>query len=217
MLLALDTATNAVTVAVCDGSTVVAESNVEDRLRHGELLAPAIDAVLRAGGVSPRDLRRIAVGVGPGPYTGLRIGIATATTMAAALGIEAVGVCTLDIVASAVEVSGSFLVATDARRKEVYWARYETERVDDRVVTAPVRQTDPAVDLPATVATALPVAGNGPSLYPDDFSSPVPPRLPNAAVLGRLVASGEARLLPTLPLYLRRPDAIVPAPRRPAL
>jgi len=205
MLLALDTATNAVTVALYDGSAVVAESSTEDRLRHGELLAPAIDQLLRGAGVSPADLTRIAAGVGPGPYTGLRIGLATATTMAAALGIEAVGVCTLDIVAAAVEVEGPFLVATDARRKEVYWARY---------ASALVRVGEPAVDHPEAVATSGPVAGNGASLYPSSFPNPVPPRLPSAAVLARLVASGAARLLPTLPLYLRRPDAVAPAARR---
>ncbi len=205
MLLALDTATNAVTVALHDGTSIVAASSIEDRLRHGELLASAIDAVLRSAEVAPADLTRIAVGVGPGPYTGLRIGLVTATTMASALGIEAVGVCTLDTIAAAVEVDGPFVVATDARRKEVYWARY---------ASALVRESGPAVDLPAAVATGGPVAGNGPALYPVDFPSSVPPRLPSAADLARLVTSGAARLLPTLPLYLRRPDAVVPASRR---
>lgn len=204
MLLALDTATNAVTVALHDGAEVVAESGVEDRLRHGELLAPAIDALLRGAGVSPADLSRIAVGVGPGPYTGLRIGLATATTMAVALGIELVGVCTLDVLAAAVTVPGPFLVATDARRKEVYWARYDSP-LD--------RDGDPDVGFPAAVATALPVAGNGASLYPDHFPRAVAPRLPSAASLARLVTSGAARLLPTVPLYLRRPDAVVPLAR----
>lgn len=204
MLLALDTATNAVTVALHDGADVVAESSVEDRLRHGELLAPAIDALLRGAGVTPADLSRIAVGVGPGPYTGVRIGLATATTMAAALGIDIVGVCTLDVVAAAVAVPGPFLVATDARRKEVYWARYDSP-LD--------RDGDPDVGSPAAVATALPVAGNGPSLYPDSFPRAVAPRLPSAATLANLVMSGSARLLPVVPLYLRRPDAVVPAAR----
>ncbi|MGI8700256.1 MAG: tRNA (adenosine(37)-N6)-threonylcarbamoyltransferase complex dimerization subunit type 1 TsaB [Nocardioidaceae bacterium] len=205
MLLALDTATNAVTVALHDGSDVVAESSTENRLRSGELLAPAIDALLRSAGVAPSDLGRIAAGVGPGPYTGLRIGLATATTMAAALGIEVVGVCTLDVLAAAVRVQGPFLVATDARRREVYWARYSD---------ALVRASDPAVDLPVAVATELAVAGNAPSLYPHDFPNPVPPPLPRAGDLARLVASGAAALLPPLPLYLRRPDAVVPTVRR---
>jgi tRNA threonylcarbamoyladenosine biosynthesis protein TsaB len=201
MLLALDTATNAVTVAAHDGTTVVAESTVENRLRHGELLAPAIAGVLRTAGTAPGELTRIAVGVGPGPYTGLRIGLVTATTMAAALGIEVVGVCTLDILACAVRVDGPFLVATDARRKEVYWARY----------VAPLeRSSDPAVGAPSVVATDLPVAGNGPELYAAAFPRAIEPRLPSAADLARLVVSGRAGLLPTVPLYLRRPDAVAP-------
>lgn len=205
MLLALDSATDAITVALHDGRAVVAERTHEDRLRHGEMLAPTIARVLADAAVQPRELTRIAVGVGPGPFTGLRIGIVTATTMAAALGIEAVGVCTLDVIASAVDVPGLFLVATDARRKEVYWASY----------AAPgERRTEPAVDLPATIATDLPVAGNGPLLYPDDLRTPVAPRLPSAGDLARLVVSGTAWLLPTRPLYLRRPDATVPAGRK---
>lgn len=201
MLLAFDTATDAVTVAVHDGTAILAESTVEDRLRHGELLAPAIDRVLGAAGVDAGALTRIAVGVGPGPYTGLRIGIATATAMGAALGIEVLGVCTLDVVAYAVRVKGPFLVATDARRKEVYWAAYSSPTM---------RSRDPAVDLPAGVATLRPVAGNGPMLYPADFPNRVEPHLPHAADLARLVASGAARLMPTVPLYLRRPDVAVP-------
>jgi tRNA threonylcarbamoyl adenosine modification protein YeaZ len=206
MLLALDTGTDAVTVALHDGSQVVQEHSVEDRLRHGELLGIAIDEVLHQAGASPRDLSRVAVGVGPGPYTGLRIGLVTATTMAAALGIEAVGVCTLDVIAAAVTEPGPFLVATDARRKEVYWARYRS---------AGQREGEPAVDFPATVATELAVAGNGPDLYPVDFPHRIAPRLPSAAVLASLVVADAVPLLPTIPLYLRRPDAVEPAgPKR---
>jgi tRNA threonylcarbamoyladenosine biosynthesis protein TsaB len=205
MLLALDTATNAVTVALHDGTALVAQRTVEDRLRHGELLAPMIAQVLADAEAKPSTLTRIAVGVGPGPFTGLRIGIVTATTMAMALGIEALGVCTLDVVAAAVDVDGPFLVATDARRKEVYWARYASPGE---------RLTEPAVDYPATIATDLPVAGNGPQLYPHHLPRAVPPHLPSAADLAHLVVSGRGRLLPTRPLYLRRPDATAPAARK---
>lgn len=205
MLLAFDSATDAVTVALHDGTEVVAERTLEDRLRHGELLAPTIAQVLTDASVQPAELTCIAVGVGPGPYTGLRIGIVTATTMASALGIGVVGVCTLDIVASAVDVEGEFLVATDARRKEVYWARYASPGK---------RLTEPAVDYPASIATNLPVAGNGPLRYADDLPTAVAPHLPSAADLARLVVSGRGRLLPPRPLYLRRPDATVPAARR---
>lgn len=205
MLLAFDTATDAVTVALHDGRSVVADRTLEDRLRHGELLAPTIAAVLAEGAARPSDLTRIAVGVGPGPFTGLRIGIVTATTMAAALGVEVVGVCTLDVLAAAVELDGPFLVATDARRKEVFWASYDAPGS---------RTTDPAVDFPLTIATDRPAAGVGPMLYPEHLTSPIEPRLPQAAVLARLVVTGQARLLPARPLYLRRPDATVPAARK---
>jgi tRNA threonylcarbamoyladenosine biosynthesis protein TsaB len=192
-------------VALHDGTSILAERSIEDRLRSGELLAPTIAQVLTDAAVGPRDLTRIAVGVGPGPYTGVRIGIVTATTMAMALRIDVVGVCTLDVLAAAVEVPGPFLVATDARRREVYWARYASSRE---------RETEPAVDLPSAISTDLPAAGNGPALYPADLRTAIAPRLPSAADLARLVVSGQAGLLPIRPLYLRRPDATVPAARK---
>src|SRR5262245_46706533 len=106
MLLAIDTATAAVTVALHDGSRVVAESADVDTLRHGELLAPAIAAALGSAAAGARDITRIAVGVGPGPFTGLRVGLMTARTMGDVLGVPVDGVCTLDIVAYAVHVDG---------------------------------------------------------------------------------------------------------------
>lgn len=209
MLLALDTATHAVTVALHTGEpdgAVVAESTVVDALRHGELLVPGIQHVLVEAGVAPRDLTRFAVGVGPGPFTGLRVGIVTARTMAAVLQIPAVGVCTLDVVAAAVaDQPDGFRVATDARRREVYWAVYDgTGR----------RTTAPAVDRPDEVAFEGPVAGRGARLYPDAFPHPIDPENPSAADLARLVATERAELLPPEPLYLRRPDAAAPGRRK---
>jgi tRNA threonylcarbamoyladenosine biosynthesis protein TsaB len=206
VLLAFDTATHAVTVALHDGSGVVAESTVVDALRHGELLAPGIDEVLSEAGLRPADITRIAVGVGPGPFTGLRVGIVTARIMGYALSVPVDGVCTLDVVAAAVRSDAStFVVATDARRKEVYWARYDASGR---------RLTDPAVDVPAVVAFDGPVAGRGPLLYPEAFPTAVAPELPSAADLAGLVSSGEATLLPASPLYLRRPDVAHPSERK---
>jgi tRNA threonylcarbamoyladenosine biosynthesis protein TsaB len=201
----MDTATQAVTVALHDGDAVVAEVTTVDPLRHGELLAPSIDAVLRQAKAQISDLSRIAVGVGPGPFTGLRVGIVTARTLAAALGLPLDGICTLDVVAFAVRVDEPFMVATDARRKEVYHARYAlpTQRL-----------TDPAVDKPQLVASDGPVAGRGATLYPEWFPVAVAPEHPSAADLARLVVSGAAQLLPPDPLYLRRPDAVEPAARK---
>lgn len=206
MLLAFDTATHAVTVALHDGTSVVAESTVVDPLRQGELLAPKIRQVLRDAGVEPAELARIAVGVGPGPFTGLRVGVVAARTMGVALGIPVVGVCTLDVIAAAVQSPEPFLVATDARRKEVYWARYGSPSA---------RLSPPAVGKPADVGTEEPVAGQGARLYPAAFPRAVAPEFPSAAVLTRLVAGGHAELLAPDPLYLRRPHVAVPAaPKR---
>ncbi|MEP6665138.1 MAG: tRNA (adenosine(37)-N6)-threonylcarbamoyltransferase complex dimerization subunit type 1 TsaB [Nocardioidaceae bacterium] len=206
MLLAFDTATHAVTIALHDGTDVVAESTVVDALRHGELLAPGIQQVLSDAGATPRALTRIAVGVGPGPFTGLRVGIVTARAMGAVLGIPVDGVCTLDVLAVAVaRMPDGFRVATDARRKEVYWASYDGDGS---------RSSAPAVDRPADVAFEGPVAGRGAMLYPDAFPQGIPPENPNAADLARLVMSGATEMLPPEPLYLRRPDAVTPGQRK---
>ena len=206
MLLALDTATPAVTVALGDGPRVLAESTVVDARRHGELLAPGIERVLADAGVDRRALTGVAVGVGPGPFTGLRVGLMTARVLGAALGIPVHGVCTLDVVAAGAGLQGRFRVATDARRREVYWAAYDgLERLDGPHVT-------PAVD----VGGEGPVAGAGALLYPDVLGPGVGPEHPSAADLVRWVAAGKPTLPPE-PLYLRRPDAQVPGARKPVL
>ncbi|MDX3690839.1 tRNA (adenosine(37)-N6)-threonylcarbamoyltransferase complex dimerization subunit type 1 TsaB [Streptomyces europaeiscabiei] len=211
LLLALDTATPAVTVALHDGTDVVAASSQVDARRHGELLLPAVDRVLAEAGTRLDAVTGIVVGIGPGPYTGLRVGLMTADTFGLALGVPVHGVCTLDGLAYATgaggTVEGPFVVATDARRKEVYWARYEDART---------RVTDPAVDRPAEIADAvagLPAVGAGAVLYPDTFPDARAPEHVSAAALAalaaeRLAAGGE--LEAPRPLYLRRPDAQVP-------
>jgi tRNA threonylcarbamoyl adenosine modification protein YeaZ len=205
VLLALDTATQAVTAAVHDGDRVIAETSAVDPLRHGELLAPAIQRALGEAGVSVSDLTGIAVGVGPGPFTGLRVGIMTARTMSVALGLPVYGVCTLDVLAFEVHVDGPFVVATDARRKEVYWAGYDHPAV---------RVSGPSVDRPAGVATDLPAAGRGATMYPDAFSTRINPEYPSAGALASLVVSGAVAPMPPDPLYLRRPDVAEPASRK---
>ncbi|MCQ4212437.1 tRNA (adenosine(37)-N6)-threonylcarbamoyltransferase complex dimerization subunit type 1 TsaB [Streptomyces longispororuber] len=207
LLLAMDTATPAVTVALHDGSSVVAESSQVDARRHGELLLPAVDRVLAEAGVRLDAVTGIVVGVGPGPYTGLRVGLMTADTFGLALDVPVHGVCTLDGLAFEAQVDGPFVVATDARRKEVYWARYENPRT---------RTTDAAVDRPADIAeqvAGLPAVGAGALLYPDTFPDAHGPEHVSAAALAALaaerLAAGEELLEPR-PLYLRRPDAQVP-------
>jgi tRNA threonylcarbamoyladenosine biosynthesis protein TsaB len=203
-MLGLDTSTPAITVAVFDGLDVLAESSTLDARRHGELLAPAIDDVLRAAGVTPADLTDVAVGVGPGPYTGLRVGVVTAAVLADALGIPAHGVCSLDIIA-AQQPRQRLTVLTDARRREVFWAVYvDGERVDG-----------PAVDRPADVAVVGRAVGPGAALYPEAFGDDIPDSYPTGADLCRLVSERLAtggELFPALPVYLRRPDTAAPRP-----
>ncbi|WP_406383325.1 tRNA (adenosine(37)-N6)-threonylcarbamoyltransferase complex dimerization subunit type 1 TsaB [Streptomyces sp. NBC_01618] len=210
LLLAVDTATPAVTVALHDGTSVVAESGQVDARRHGELLLPAVDRVLAEAGVKLDAVTDVVVGVGPGPYTGLRVGLVTAATFGSALSVPVHGICTLDGLAYAAGqtgLEGPFAVATDARRKEVYWARYEDCRT---------RVTEPAVDRPADIAEQLasvPVVGAGAVLYPEAFPDARRPEHVSAGALAALAAerlAAGAELLPPRPLYLRRPDAQVP-------
>ncbi|MEU9982712.1 tRNA (adenosine(37)-N6)-threonylcarbamoyltransferase complex dimerization subunit type 1 TsaB [Streptomyces sp. NPDC050856] len=207
LLLAMDTATPAVTVALHDGDRLVAESGQVDARRHGELLLPAVDRVLKRAGLELDTVTGIVVGVGPGPYTGLRVGLVTAATFASALGVPVHGVCTLDGLAYASGIDEPFVVATDARRKEVYWARYDDRRT---------RVGDPAVDRPADIAervARLPAVGAGARLYGEFFADARDPEHQSAGALAALaaerLAAGEALLEPR-PLYLRRPDAQVP-------
>ncbi|MFE6051976.1 tRNA (adenosine(37)-N6)-threonylcarbamoyltransferase complex dimerization subunit type 1 TsaB [Kitasatospora sp. NPDC056446] len=209
LLLAFDTATPAVTAAVHDGTAVLAETHQVDARRHGELLLPAIDRVLRTAGVDKNRLTGIAVGVGPGPYTGLRVGLVTAAALGHALGLPVHGVCTLDAIAFQARAEGlagqPFTVATDARRKEVYWASYDAEG----------RRTEgPGVDRPAELAALPRSVGAGALLYPDVFPDPHGPEHVSAGALAGFAAAELAagrELLPNVPLYLRRPDAQVPA------
>jgi tRNA threonylcarbamoyladenosine biosynthesis protein TsaB len=214
LLLAFDTATPAVTVAVHDGARVLAHITTVDARRQGELLASHIEKVLAQAGVSLAELTAIVTGVGPGPYTGLRTGLVTARVLGAALGIDVHGVCTLDVIASdavAAAVGRPFLVATDARRREVYWARYSP---------AGERLSGPGVAAPASLPAGLPTAGEGAVAYPALLGEPIAPRFPSAAALAglaaRRLAAGDG-LLPPEPLYLRRPDARVPGPPKSVL
>ena len=219
LLLGLDTATPAVTVALHDGVQPLAQLVTVDAHRHAELLAPAIAKAVADAGAAQRDLTGIVAGVGPGPYTGLRVGLVTARVLGAALGIPVYGLCSLDAIAADVvaggdeELYGDFLVATDARRRELYWARYDS---------AGRRIFGPEVSRPAEIpAAGLAAAGEGPMLYPELLPKGLGPAYPAAATLCRIavaaIAAGDPDkvLLPPEPLYLRRPDAREPGtPKR---
>jgi tRNA threonylcarbamoyladenosine biosynthesis protein TsaB len=201
LILAFDTSTPAVTVAVHDGVQVLAERTVVDARRTGELLAPGIAAVLVEANASASELTQIAVGVGPGPFTGLRVGLVTARAMADALAIPIGGVCSLDILAADVSSPTPYLVATDARRREVYWAVYDA---------AGLRTDGPFVGKAADIGHSEAAYGSGALLYQEFFASASGPELPRAETLATMVALGNAELLPPDPLYLRRPDAVEP-------
>ena len=208
------------TSALHDGKGVVVGSSVFDARRHTEILTPEIDDMLRSSGVKPADLSRVVVGVGPGPFTGLRVGIMTGMTFAYALDLPVGGVCSLDALAhraKAEGMSGQLLVATDARRKEVYWATYD---LDAERILPGTPGVSKASELPDDVK-ALPAVGRGAQLYADvlnDATGGKPQLLEvDAADIAELgferIMAGE-RLLETEPLYLRHADA-VPAAAKP--
>lgn len=206
VVLAIDTATD-VRAGVARDGLVVARGVVPDRRAHAEQLLPLVQRVLATAGATPSELTGVVVGVGPGPFTGLRVGVAAAVTLAEALGVTVRGVCSLDVVALDWTVRGDapadgFVVVADARRKEVYWAAYDGTgaRVDGPFVTAPGDVPD------------LPLAGPGAALTGRDCAGP------DAIDAGLMAASG-ARLVDAglEPLYLRRPDAEVPTTRKSTL
>ena len=217
MLLAFDTATPAVTVALHDGERTVASRIVVDARRHGELLAVGITAVLDEAWVPRQDVTAIAVGVGPGPFTGLRVGLVTARTLGLALDVPVYGVCTLDVLAAEHAARGEsdrFLVASDARRREVYWASYDGDgtRLDGPHVDRP---SELPASLVAELAGGLVVVGEGPRLHPEAFPHAAGPELPDARVLAEVVTHERAELLDPEPLYLRRPDIAAPSRSKP--
>ena len=212
LLLAFDTATPAVTVALHDGHQLLASLTRVDARRHAELLAPGIVQVLDQAGADRRDVTAIAVGVGPGPFTGLRVGLATARALALGLVVPLDGVCTLDVIAVEAPGAPRFVVATDARRQEVYWGRYE------RTASGLRRTEGPQVSRPVDLASRLdgaPVFGRGGQLHAEALPFHAGPLDPDAAVLAGAVVRGDIELLPPVPLYLRRPDVAPPGRRKP--
>ncbi|MFC3689423.1 tRNA (adenosine(37)-N6)-threonylcarbamoyltransferase complex dimerization subunit type 1 TsaB [Aquipuribacter hungaricus] len=240
LILALDTSTSVLSVALLGEheppSAPRAARAVHEGNRPAELLAPTIKAVLADAGVGPADLTAVAAGVGPGPFTGLRAGLVTARALAHVVGVRVHGVCGLDALAAEAVAAGApedLLVATDARRREVYWARYRGgRRLGDPQVS------DPALLAGAAVEHGLPVVGGGAALYADrlrtlgatvllevgasgaaDGSEGLLPVAPAAAWVASLARDGLAgsgpQPLPPEPLYLRRPDVQEPgSPKR---
>ena len=177
-ILAIDTAASRTSVVIIENGEVVFSEFRDGAMSHGPALPELVQAAIKS-----REVTQVLVGMGPGPYTGLRVGITFAQTFAWARHIPVRGYCSLDAIAAQVNDS-DFIVAIDARRKEIYWARYING----------VRVEGPAVDLPAVVASKGSRVID--SLFPDPkYFVDLPEEF-------------------TEPFYLRRPDAVATADRK---
>lgn len=206
-VLALDTATTDLVVGVVSDGEVVASSTTATRA-HNELLVPETERLLGEAGLAFADLDAVVVGCGPGPFTGLRVGMATASALGQALNIPVHGVVTHDAVAHDLGAA-SCLVVTDARRREVYWARYQ----DGKRVAGP--EVCKPADLDASPVDALSVPANIEVNVPAGQITYVAPSPAGLVAVADLGAQPE----PLVPLYLRRPDAVEPklGPASPAI
>ena len=218
LVLVIDTSSAAVTAGIVElapatqpGTVqprVLAERVVVDARAHGERLTPSIRDCLRQVGVGVGELAAVLAGVGPGPFTGLRVGLMTAAAIADAAGLPSYPVCSVDAIAAGHAEVAELLVAGDARRREIYWARYRHGR----------RVTGPAVARPAELADELAgvqaMTGAGAELYAEVLRLPLlDGRYPTVAGLAAVGADGllaGAPCQPLNPLYLRRPDAVEP-------
>ncbi|WP_243858461.1 tRNA (adenosine(37)-N6)-threonylcarbamoyltransferase complex dimerization subunit type 1 TsaB [Mycobacterium sp. DL440] len=202
-ILTIDTATPAVSAGVvrraAEGSVeALAERVTVDARAHAEQLTPNVLGAVSDAGITVADLDAVVVGCGPGPFTGLRVGMASAAAFGHALGVPVHGVCSLDAIG--IHTDGDVLVVTDARRREVYWAHYRDG----------VRVDGPSVNAPADVASVLQTSVAAVAGSPEHAALFALPRLdvvyPTPAGLVRAVTDWHDPQ-PLVPLYLRRPDA----------
>jgi tRNA threonylcarbamoyladenosine biosynthesis protein TsaB len=188
---------------------------------HLETLAPLIEQVLAEAGLKTTDLAAVAVGRGPAPYTGLRIGLATASALALGLGVELWGISDLDVMAAGTALhldigqGVSILATLDAKRREIYWARYRVDQT--RVLDGLTRLEGPTVGPAATAPASSIVVGSGADTYPEALHPTVgEPQTVDPVLLARLACHRALRGedVSATPLYLRRPDIAPPAPRK---
>jgi tRNA threonylcarbamoyl adenosine modification protein YeaZ len=199
-VLALDTATPAVTAGVVrlDDMITLAERVTVSARAHAERLTPNVIEALADAGLTMADLDAVVVGCGPGPFTGLRAGMATAAAYGHALEIPVHGVCSLDAIG--VLTTGETLVVTDARRREVYWARYrDGVRTDGPHVNA-------AADVDPGPARAVAGSPEHAALFELPRCEPIYPT-PAGLVRAVTVPDWSVEPAPLVALYLRRPDA----------
>ena len=218
-MLAIDTATPAITAGIvsldADAPRPLAQRVTVNARAHGELLTPHVQQALAEANTQLGDVDAIVVGAGPGPFTGLRVGMVTAAAFGDALGIPVHPVCTLDAIAADVAGTEPFAVATDARRREVYWAAYDPtgERLDGPAVARPAEILDRLTELGVRT-----IAGEGATRYADVLGLPaVEPAYPSPQGLVFAASSAlrtGADPAPLTPLYLRRPDAMEAVPRK---
>lgn len=212
LVLGLDTCLNACSVAVLDGERVLAHRSEAMARGHQERLAPMAQAVMADAGVAFPDLQRIGATVGPGSFTGLRVGVAFAKGLASALSIPAVGVGSLEALAA--EASGLVAAAIDARRDQLYLQVFE----DGEALMAP--DVLPVGTAAARLAElgmgrALTLVGSGAPLLAEAApgAQVLTPEGCDARKVARLAATRP--LTPIRPLYLRAPDAKLPGGRDP--
>jgi len=219
MLLAWDTSTDEVTLALVDGGDVLGQRSGGGARRHAEVLAPLISELLVGAGIAGGDLDALVVGVGPGAYTGLRVGLVTAQVLAWTWGVDAVGACSLDAVAVRAVTehpdacSHGVRVVADAKRGQVFAATYDASGR---------RRSGPAVGDPASLCAAdVPVVGSAVLRYPQACTGVLPGAdshaVPDASWLARGVAEGLIERRGLTPLYLRQPDVTVGAGTKPVL
>lgn len=188
--LAIDSSTSRTSVAIVEDGMSVWSDYRDGATGHGHSLPELINEGLKR---HPK-IDQVIVGMGPGPFTGLRVGITFARAFAFARGIKVIGICSLDAIA-ALHREGEFIVATDARRKEIYWARYLNG----------IRIADPAVSLPADFeGSPIPLFGEGAVKY--NLTSHHEDQFPDAASLVVLAENSTNHI--DEPMYLRRPDAV---------
>ena len=203
-VLAIDTSVG-VSVAILKSNGELTQSLVVDHGMQGELTADLISKAITESGLEINEITDVVVGVGPGPFTGLRVGLVTAKVFAHAREIPIHGICSLDAIAF--DYASPCIVVTDARRKELYWARYDGIRIGE-----------PQVSKPEAIVEQFPDAefvGPGAQLYLEVISGQVTEL--KAGSLAKLFASGSAQLVDVSPMYLRKPDAVEPTTRKSVL
>jgi len=208
MLLAIDTSAGTSVAVVDRDAGVIAECSSADTRMHAEVVGTLIAEALAESGVPVSALSAVAAGMGPGPFTGLRVGIAAAQTFALAVGTPVVRVVSHDAIAFAEYLRGEqrpLLVVTDARRREVYWSAYSGPGAG----STPVRSSGPGLARPDDLADAVEDVGAYHRVDAAEVS---------AGSLGLLAETMFSLRIPfagSEPLYLRAPDATVSAgPKR---